>query len=176
LQIEMMVRKPYAAAGISLIALGVILAFATPRHLQQAGLARTELSGSAYVSDSGNSRDNFTFFSVYQLELVLRGDEGVLALNFVNGTRDVISEKAFRVSSFQVGERYMEFRIRREHVRLDFVENDSIWNHRYDGQYIASISTDKDERKGRIYPWIFPGVKPGWYLEVRIKPVGKGKR
>ena len=49
-------------------------------------------------------------------------------------------------------------------------QNDEIWNHQFDNNYIASWGgfAPENEIKGVISPIIFPGLPDFWYVELRI--------
>jgi len=58
-------------------------------------------------------------------------------------------------------------------VILEWVEEDEVWNHKWDNHYIASfgVNMPESDKIGKIKPKIFPGLYAHYYVELRLPKI-----
>lgn len=130
----------------------------------------TRLTGSLFISDAGQSHGGFEYTASYNVSLSARGSEGRMTLALDVGLGDVLTAHEFTVSSFQRTGDAVTMVLNGQRVVLPWTAIDHVWGHAYDGNYIASwgSASPAEEIRGTIGPDAFPGVLPGYYVELRL--------
>ena len=130
-----------------------------------------QFEGSLFVSDAGQSHGGFEYTASWNVSLITSGTSGVLRLVFNVGLGDAINQHELHVSDFHKTSNSMAMRVDGSPVELIWTVSDSIWNHTYDGYYIASWGgfAPPSEIRGSISPEIFAGLASFWYVELRLK-------
>ncbi|MGQ9587397.1 MAG: hypothetical protein ACUVT7_03320 [Thermoplasmata archaeon] len=175
-----------ADVGLLAIVTTIVLAvaFATaiqPQGSTGPGESRRYLidfgAGSMHINDAGRSHGGFEYAAEYDVT-VYYGDDGPVP---VGGTVNIVFSLSvglgdvLRVHSLQLSVAYLEradtivLYDGGSMIRLVKVEEDLIWDHRWDGYYIASWGGDapENEIRGQISPAVF-GLPDHYYVELRL--------
>jgi len=133
--------------------------------------------GSLHINDAGRSHGGLEYAADYGVEVtqacngtVLTGHIAGLVFTLEAGLGD-----ALEVHELQLKLSYDEIRDEivlsdsDTTIRLIKVDVDTIWNHEWDGYYIASWGGDApdEEIRGEISPEIF-GLPDHYYIELRL--------
>jgi hypothetical protein len=134
--------------------------------------------GSMFISDAGASHGGFEFTATYwanisgfSRESIIAGDEIVLSLQLRVGLGDPLEKHEYLL---RLGYDHLQdtvwIRNSSTNISLIRVDNDTIWNHEFDGYYITSRGgyAPSDEIRGNISPTIF-GLPDHYYVELRLK-------
>lgn len=129
------------------------------------------LRGSMFVSDAGRSHGGFEYNAEWNATLNIQGSRGSLDLVLNIGLGDALTKHHYDVTEFKMDEKKITMKIEGEMVTLILVEADEIWDHTFDGFYIASWGGDAppEEIRGTIKPLIFQGLVDHYYIELRLR-------
>lgn len=129
------------------------------------------LNGSMFVSDAGRSHGGFEYNAEWNATLNIQGSSGSLYLVLNIGLGDALTKHEYDVTEFKMDEKKITMKIEGETVTLILVETDEIWDHAFDGFYIASWGGDAppEEIRGIIKPSIFQGLYEHYYIELRLR-------
>lgn len=138
------------------------------------------VSGSLFVSDAGESHGGFEFTADYGVSIVsprsvtvLSGDEVTMELVLDTGLADPLSAHEFKIRiTYDPLADEMCLSLAKTTIRLVHVHEDTVWNHEFDGYYIASWGgyAPTEELRGHIGPSVF-GLPGHYYVELRLDVV-----
>jgi len=136
------------------------------------------IDGSMFISDAGSSHGGFEFTATYWANIsgvssgsILAGDEIVLSLKLRIGLGDPLEKHEYL---FRLGYDHLQDTVwlkdSSTNISMIRVDSDMIWNHEFDGYYIASWGgyAPSDEIRGNISPMTF-GLPDHYYVELRLK-------
>lgn len=141
-----------------------------------------EFTGSMMASDAGVSKGGFEWTASYDAHwrISTESREGVLniSLDIGLGTQfpDEANSVELQVNDFHFNGTAVTFTCwggieeKIFFVRMDFVENDTIWDSQYNNHYMAIQSLDPTEIRGLIDPCTIPGFIDWFYVELRMSP------
>ncbi|MEM2906065.1 MAG: hypothetical protein QW057_02550 [Candidatus Bathyarchaeia archaeon] len=131
--------------------------------------------GSMFISDAGRSHGGFEYTASYNASMTIRGSGGKLELTLAVGLGDALRKHVYDVSGFTMDAQRISCSVDGRRLSLVWVENDTVWDHQYDRYYVASWGGDAppEEVRGEISPQAFPGLGEGYYVELRLRPVGR---
>lgn len=130
-----------------------------------------EFFGSFYANDCGVSHGGFEWAADYKATLLVNEKKGDLIIEFSVGIGDYLTRHKFFISDFSEAGGSLSFKIKGKPVLLIFQEYDRIWNGQYNRHYIGNNSNDISERLGSLPIEIFTGLKPHFYVELRLKNI-----
>ena len=134
-------------------------------------------TGSLHINDAGRSHGGFEYAAEYSVE-VSQGCNGTVRTNHIAvldftlqiGLGDALSVHELRLKLLYDRDRN-EVTLANESatIVLEKVAQDLIWNHAWDGYYVASWGGDapEEEVRGQISPEIF-GLPSHYYVELRL--------
>ena len=124
-----------------------------------------------FISDAGRSHGGFEYNAEYIAILDVKGGVGVLQLTLQVGFSDALEKHEYSISNFELTSQGLKMNLNGNQTILIWVGSDLIWDHQYDGYYIASWGGDAppEEIRGMISPRMFPGIPPRYYIELRLK-------
>ncbi len=135
------------------------------------------VDGSMFISDAGATHGGFEFTASYKVRLspvlgtpVYTGDEVYVRLELEVGLGDPLSvhELLMRVIYAPESDE-IHLTIAKTRFQLVHVLEDTVWDHEFDGYYIASWggSAPPEEIRGNIGPRAF-GLPDHYYVELRL--------
>lgn len=142
------------------------------------GMAIVFGDGSLHINDAGRSHGGFEYAAEYRVE-VSQACNGTVRVGHIAAlvlTLEVGLGDALQVHELQLRLSYDEARDEiilssgGTTITLIRVEEDTVWNHEWDGYYIASWGGDApdDELRGEISPVVF-GIPSHYYVELRLE-------
>lgn len=99
------------------------------------------------MSDAGRSLGGFQYNAEWNATLVVENARGTLKLVLDTGLGDALTKHEYLVSDFIVDANKINMRIDGQPVVLIWIENEVVWEHAYDRQYIASWGSDARLKK-----------------------------
>ncbi len=134
-------------------------------------------SGSMFISDAGESHGGFEFTADYKVTLapshgvvMYSGDEVTMELVLRIGLGDPLSahEVDVRITYDPASDRICMTMVKTT-FQLVHVFEDTVWDHEFDGHYIASWGgyAPEEEIRGLIGPTAF-GLPDHYYIELRL--------
>jgi len=131
--------------------------------------------GSTFISDAGDSHGGFEFTADYTVIVsdnsFKTGDTVHLTFELDIGFCDPLDVHDLDLKlSYSDADDEITLQNDSIVIRLVKVENDIIWDHQFDGYYIASWGgcAPDDEIRGEISPSVF-GLPAHYYIELRLK-------
>lgn len=138
------------------------------------------VTGSMFISDAGESHGGFEFAAGYSVSLVpshgatiFSGDEVSMELALDTGIGDPLSTREFNVRiTYDPVLDEIQLTMAKTTFQLVHVVEDTIWNHEFDGSYIASWGgyAPDEEIRGHIGSSSF-GLPHHYYIELRLDVV-----
>lgn len=132
---------------------------------------KKEYFGEFYANDCGESHGGFEWAGEYSASLIIDGNKGSLRLTFSIGLGDPLKRHEYSVSDFAEGAGGMSFKIEGKAAFLLLVEDDHIWDGKYNGYYAANWTSNPSEQIGQLPIGAFSGFRPHYYIELRLKPL-----
>ncbi len=129
-----------------------------------------EYSGEFLANDSGVSHGGFEWGSEYTASLVIRGTRGDLILIHKIGLGDYLKKHEFSVTDFAEVAGNISFKIDGRAASLFAVEEDLIWNRKYDGYFTGNKTSDPAEKVGHLPIDAFAGFNSSFYVDLRLLP------
>jgi hypothetical protein len=139
-----------------------------------------EFEGSMMASDAGVSKGGFEWTASYDVHWKISKEsrEGVLNITLDIGLGSQFPDEAnsieLQVNDFHFNGTAVTFTCwggmeeKIFFVRMDFVENDTIWDGEYNNHYMAIQSSDPTEIRGLIDSSMIPGFIDWFYVELRM--------
>ena len=132
---------------------------------------KKEFTGEFYANDCSESHGGFEWAGSYLTSLVVRGTKGDLTMTFLTGLGDPLTRHEFSISDFAEAAGRLSFKIEGKAATLVFVEQDTIWDGRYNGFYIGNNSIKEEEQVGSLPIEPFSGFPSHYYVELRLKSI-----
>lgn len=127
-------------------------------------------NGTFYANDCGESHGGFEWAGEYSARLEISGDEGTLEVLLTQGIGDPLQKHLYSVRHFAEAGGNMSFTLEGRSSQLIRIDNDSIWDGRFNSYYTGTKSANPAERIGKLPIEIFEGLRPHYYIELRLKP------
>lgn len=135
----------------------------------------SSFEGSMFASDAGVAVGGFEWTASYYTSLEWNGETGMLNITLKAGLgshfenwEDTLLLPVTHAGS--ISNDKVEIQTSHGQIVLVRTENHSLWEHAYDGWFIAACSLDPEERIGTINGTVFPGFIPEFYVEMRFPP------
>jgi len=130
------------------------------------------LYGTLFVSTGGNSNATAGATASYNATLTGRNGNGSVLFTFLSGT-DLLQEHLLAMTNYTISINQVAMTLAGHSVILPWEDNDTVWAHQYDSNYIASWgpSAPAYEVRGLVSPSIF-GLPAGDYVEFRFAAAG----
>jgi hypothetical protein len=131
--------------------------------------AKKLFTGFFYANDSGESHGGFEWAGEYTASLEVTGKDGILTLTLSTGLGDPLTRHQFSVAEFvEVGDA-LNLRIEGQSALLSLVDNDRIWQGKYNGYYSGNKSSNSSEQVGLLPIGVFTGFSAFYYIDLRLK-------
>ncbi len=130
---------------------------------------KKQYSGTFYANDSGVSHGGFEWGGEYAASLEVVGKHGTLSLILSVGLGDPLTRHQYTVADFSEAGGTMNFRIEGWSATLLSVDNDRIWDGKYNNYFSANKSQDSSEQIGLLPLDVFSGLGPSYYIDLRLK-------
>lgn len=129
-----------------------------------------EYTGEFLVNDSGVSHGGFEWASLYTASLTIRGTRGNLTLTQSIGLGDYLTKHKLSIRDFADFGGNISFKIEGRAAALVLVEEDTIWNRKYDNYLTGNKTSDPAEQIGSLPIEPFVGFNPRYYIDLRLQP------
>jgi hypothetical protein len=130
------------------------------------------LLGTLFVNEGGYANATSTATGSYNVTLTAQKGSGSFLLTFISGT-DLVKDHLLSFSNYTIDTNHVSMVIGGHTVTLPWEDNDTIWNHQYDNNYIASWgpSAPTHEVRGQVTASLF-GLPSTDYVELRFAAQG----
>lgn len=132
------------------------------------------LFGTLFVNEGGYSNATSTQTGSYNVTLTAQKGSGSILLTFLSGTDLVQSQNhLLSFSNYTIDTNKVSMVIGGHAFTLPWEDNDTVWSHQYNNNYIASWgpSAPAYEVRGQITGSVF-GLSSGAYVEFRFAAQG----
>jgi len=158
---------------LSVGAIIISLAFIGVAYVALSPAAGGTLYGTLFINQGG--RSNATASSVtasYNATLTAQNGNGSVLFTFLSGT-DLLSDHLFAMTNYTISINQVSMTLGGHSVALPWEDNDTVWAHQYDSNYIASWGpiAPAYEVRGQVSPSVF-GLPSGDYVEFRFAAAG----
>jgi hypothetical protein len=157
---------------LSTIALIVSLVFVGFAYQALAPSSNGALFGTLFVNEGGYANATSTSTGSYNVTLTAQKGTGSLLLTFFSG-KDLVSNHLLSFTNYSINTNQVSMVIGGHTIMLPWEDNDTIWNHRYNNNYIASRgpSAPAAEIRGQVDASVF-GLPSSDYIEFRFAAQG----
>ena len=130
------------------------------------------LFGTLFVNEGGNSNAASTQTGSYNVTLTAQKGSGSLLLTFLSG-KDLVQGHLLAFSNYTIDANHVSMVIGGHATTLPWQDNDTVWKHQYDNNYIASWgpSAPVNEIRGQLNASVF-GLQAADYVEFRFAAQG----
>jgi len=130
------------------------------------------LFGTLFVNGGGYSNATATATASYNATLIAKSGNGSILFTFLSGT-DLIQTHLISITNYTISTNQVSMTISGHSAILPWEDNDTVWAHQYDSNYIASWgpSAPAYELRGQVSPSIF-GLPANDYVEFRFAAQG----
>lgn len=130
------------------------------------------LFGTMFVNEGGYANATSGATASYNVTLTAQKGSGSLLLTLVSG-KDLVQNHLLSFTNYTINTNVVSMAMGGHTVTLPWEDNDTIWNHLYDNNYIASggPSAPASEIRGQVSASIF-GLQAGDYVEFRFAAQG----
>ena len=132
------------------------------------------LFGTLFVNEGGYSNATSTQTGSYNVTLTAQKGSGSILLTFLSGTDLVQNQNhLLSISNYTIDTNKVSMVVGGHTITLPWQDNDTVWNHQYDNNYIASWgpSAPAYEIRGQITGSVF-GLPSAAYVEFRFAAQG----
>ncbi len=128
--------------------------------------------GSFFVNEGGYANATSGASGSYNLTLTANSGSGTILFTFLSGN-DVVQNHVVTFTNYTIDSNKISMVIGGHTVILPWEDNDTIWNHQYDNNYIASSGPNAPpaEMRGQISASVF-GLPSNDYVEFRFVALG----
>jgi hypothetical protein len=128
--------------------------------------------GTLYVDGGGMAGSSTGPTASYNATLTVQKGQGTVLLTFLYG-KDILQNHEISISNYSITTDKIVMSIGGAEVVLPWEDNDTIWNHTYDNNYIGSAGSlaTVNETRGVISPSVF-GLPAQDYVEFRFQAQG----
>jgi hypothetical protein len=132
------------------------------------------LYGTLFINGGGHSNATASVTASYNATLTGRNGNGSVLFTFLSGT-DLLQEHLFAMTNYTISVNQVSMALAGHSVVLPWEDNDTVWAHEYDSNYIASWgpTAPAHEVRGLVSPSIF-GLPAGDYVEFRFAAASGG--
>jgi hypothetical protein len=157
---------------LSVVALIVSLVFVGYAYQVLAPATNGVLFGTLFVNEGGYSNATSTETGSYNVTLTAQKGSGSLLLTFLSG-KDLVQNRLLSFSNYTINTNQVSMDISGHAITLPWEDNDTVWNHQYDNNYIASWgpSAPPYEVRGQVSVSVF-GLPATDYVELRFAAQG----
>jgi hypothetical protein len=130
------------------------------------------LFGTLFVNEGGYSNATSTQTASYNVTLTAQKGSGSLLLTFLSGS-DLVQNHLLYFTNYTIDTNHVAMVISGSAITMPWEDNDTVWNHQYDNNYIASSgpSAPAYEVRGQVSTSLF-GLPAADYLEFRFAAQG----
>ena len=156
---------------LSAVALLIALIFVGYAYRALAPSSNGVLFGTLFVNEGGYANATSTTGS-YNVTLTAQKGSGSLLLTFISGS-DLVKGHLISFANYSINTNQVSLVMGGHEVVLPWEDNDTIWNHTYDNNYITSTgpSAPASEVRGQVSGSIF-GLPATDYIEFRFAAQG----
>jgi hypothetical protein len=157
---------------LSVVALIISLVFVGFAYQVLAPANNGVLFGTLFVNEGGYSNATSTETGSYNVTLTAQKGTGSLLLTFLSGD-DLVQDHLLSFSNYSINTNQVTMVISGHMLTLPWEDNDTVWNHQFDNNYIASWgpSAPAYEVRGQVTTSVF-GLAPADYIELRFAAQG----
>jgi hypothetical protein len=157
---------------LSVLALIVSLVFVGYAYQALAPASNGVLFGTLFVNEGGFSNATSTATAAYNATLTAQKGSGSVLLTFLSGT-DLVQNHLLSFTNYSINTNLVSMVVGGHSIALPWEDNDTVWNHQYDNNYIASSgpSAPAYEVRGHISASAF-GLPATDYVEFRFAAQG----
>jgi len=157
---------------LSVGAIIISLAFIGVAYVALSPAEGGTLYGTLFVNEGGYSNATASATASYNATLTAHNGNGSILFTFLSGT-DLLQEHLYSMTNYTVSINQVSMTLSGRSVTLPWEDNDTVWAHQYDSNYIASWgpSAPAYEVRGSVSPSIF-GLPAGDYVEFRFAAQG----
>jgi len=157
---------------LSIVALVIGLVFVGFAYQVLAPASNGVLFGTLFVNTGGYSNATSTETASYNVTLTAQKGSGSLLLTFLSGT-DLVQNHLLAFSNYTIATGQVTITIGGQALTLPWEDNDTIWNHQFDSNYIASWGPNAPaaEMRGHVTDSAF-GLPSTDYVEFRFQAQG----
>jgi hypothetical protein len=130
------------------------------------------LFGSFFVNDGGFSNATSGATASYNLTLTAQSGNGTILFTFLSG-KDLAQSHVVSFTNYTINANQISMVIGGHTVIMPWEDNDTIWSHQYDNNYIASSGPGAPaaEMRGQVAASVF-GLPSNDYVEFRFAAQG----
>jgi hypothetical protein len=130
------------------------------------------LYGTLFVNEGGYSNATASATASYNATLTAAKGNGSILFTFLSGT-DLVQDHLVTITNYTISTNQVSMTIAGHLALLPWEDNDTVWAHEYDSNYIASWgpSAPTYELRGQVSPSIF-GLPASDYVEFRFAAQG----
>jgi len=128
--------------------------------------------GTLFVNEGGEPMAPSAPTASYNATLTVQNGVGTVLLTFLSG-QDLVPNHLIAISNYSINTDKISMIIKGNSVVLPWEDNDTVWNHLYDNNYIGSVGplANQNETRGVISPSVF-GLPAQDYVEFRFQAQG----
>jgi hypothetical protein len=158
--------------ALSVVAIVVSVVFVGFAYKALAPASNGTLFGTMFVNEGGYANATSSATASYNVTLTASEGSGSLLLTLLSGN-DLVQNHLLSFTNYTIDANQVSMMIGGHTVTLPWEDNDTIWNHLYDSNYIASWgpSAPAPEIRGQVGASIF-GLQAGDYIEFRFAAQG----
>ena len=129
-----------------------------------------ESHGTFYINDCGRPKGGFEYAGTYYANLTLDNGTGTLEIVLKVGLGDPLDRHVWNVTLLEYTNESMQLDMDGYNLEMEWVDNDTIWNGQYDGNYTALWGPEMTDYEpvGHIRTDWFPGTVAHYYVELRL--------
>ena len=130
------------------------------------------LFGTLFINEGGYSNATASATASYNSTLTAKGGNGSILFTFLSGS-DLLQNHLVSITNYTISTNQISLTINGHSAILPWEDNDTVWAHQYDSNYIASSgpSAPAYEVRGQVSPSIF-GLPANYYVEFRFEAQG----
>jgi len=157
---------------LSVVALIISLVFVGYAYQVLAPSSNGVLFGTLFVNEGGYSNATSTQTGTYNVTLTAQKGSGSILLSFLSGS-DLVQNHLLAFTNYTIDTNKVSMAISGHTLTLPWEDNDTVWNHQYDNNYIASWgpSAPAYEVRGQVTGAVF-GLTSAAYVEFRFAAQG----
>lgn len=157
---------------LSVVALIVSLVFVGYAYQALGPASNGALFGTLFVNEGGYANATSSATGSYNVTLTAQKGSGSLLLTLLSG-KDLVQDHLIYFTNYSISTNQVSMVISGHATTLPWEDNDTIWNHQYDNNYIASWgpSAPGAEMRGQVTATVF-GLLAGDYVEFRFAAQG----